>query len=397
MTVLKNTPFDIVNWPKPLLLVTTLGLVAAVAAMDLVTTDELSYYVFYVLPVTFAAWTIGWRSGLAAASAATIAWLLVDILSGHKYSHPLLLVANTFIRWFAYTLTSLFVSMHRQSRLELAAYAKNLETKVAFRTAKLQERVTELELFSYSISHNLRAPLRAVAGLAELSEDDLKQQKPASEIQSHLREIKAAGIRMDRLVTDLVEYVQLTITEPEPQPTYLLPIISNAIEANRSMIKLKGAVVDESAWHGVVWANSKMLGAALSQVIDNALRYSSPERRPVITIRVEDLPPNNVKIAITDNGIGIAPQHQTKIFGLFEQLHSQPQFESGSGMGLPIARKALEKFGGSIQVHSEGEGRGATFDIKLRLHQPAAASDSTVHIVSRASSSIGSAQLTSAH
>ncbi|HEX7860993.1 MAG TPA: ATP-binding protein [Verrucomicrobiae bacterium] len=359
----------IAKWPKPLYRALTFVLVLLVAAVDLSTGDELSFFVFYFIPVSFAAWTLGLRAAVGSALLATIGWLAVETLSGHKYSHPWLLFANTLIRWSSYMLMGYFFVKLKQSRTALARYALELETMVQQRTAKLQERVSELEMFSYSVSHNLRAPLRAIEGMSHLIDDALPENKRQPEISRCLSQIKAAAVRMDRLVMDLVGYVQLTIREPEIRPTFLAPLISEAIETNRQLIETSGARITCTRWEGAVLANSGVLKTVLVELINNAVQFASPERKPVVTVRVDDSSLAYVRIFISDNGIGIAPEHQRRIFGLFEQLHSYDRFGGGTGMGLAVAKKSVEKLGGTIEVHSDGEGYGATFCISLERYQ----------------------------
>lgn len=367
------------KWPKPVYRALTVALVLLVAAVDLSTGEELSFFVFYVIPVSFAAWTLGLRAGILAALLATGGWLGVETLSGHKYSQAGMLFANTLIRWSSYTLMGFFFAKLKQSRAELARYTVELESMVEQRTAKLQERVSELEMFSYSVSHNLRAPLRAVEGMAHLIEDALPRERHPPEVNRYLGQIRDAAVRMDRLVIDLVDYVQLTIREPEMRPTYLAPLISEAMEMNRQLIESSGARMTFRQWDESVWGNSEILKSALFEIINNALKFASPERKPVVTIHVEDTSATCVKVFISDNGIGIAPQHQQKIFGMFEQLHSYDRFGGGSGMGLATARKSIEKIGGTIEVDSQGEGFGATFIISLQRYQPSPVRETIQH------------------
>lgn len=344
-------------------------LLVLVAAVDYATGEELSFFVFYFIPVSFAAWTLGLKSGVASAILATAGWLGVESISGHQYSQAWLIFANALIRGFSYALMACFVAKLKQSRLELGRYALELETMVENRTAKLRERVSELEMFSYSVSHNLRAPLRAVDGMAHLIDESLPQGAKNGEIGLYLRQIRSAAVRMDNLVVDLVEYVQLTICEPELRPTYLGPLISAAVDAHQELIASSGAQVTATPWEGAVWGNSRVLSSALSEIVGNALKFAAPGRAPVVAIRVDDSASDFVRISVSDNGVGIAPEHQQRIFGLFEQLHASDRFGGGTGMGLPAAKKAVEKLGGRMEVHSEGEGFGATFCLSVPKYQ----------------------------
>lgn len=360
------------SWSKPIRLAVAGMLLILVAAIDLLTGEELSFFVFYFVPVSFAAWNISLTSAVVTAFFATMGWLGVETLSGHEYSHPGLLLANALIRWLSYTLMGYFVESLKCSRTALAKYANELESRVAQRTAKLQERIGELEMFSYTVSHNLRAPLRAMEGRAHVLEEELPEHALNDEVQNQLKQIKSAASRMDRLIMDLVTYVQITISEPDTRPTYLAPVIADAIEANQVAITALKADVVVTTTAAAVWGNSRLLHLALCQILNNALKFATPGRKPVVSVGTNYVSSNEVRIWVKDNGIGIPAPHQVKIFGLFERLHSQDAFGGGTGMGLAIASKCVEKMGGNIGVESCGAGLGATFWLILKAHQSTA-------------------------
>lgn len=364
-TLARRSMQDLQRWPTPLLSVCTLLLVVLVASVDLSTGEELSFFVFYFIPVCFAAWTLHLRAAIIAAFLSTIGWLSVEALSGHKYSHPSLLFANLLIRWSSYTVIGYLFSVLRRSRADLYEYAVNLEDRVAERTASLQQRVAELELFSYSTSHNLRAPLRAMEGLTHMVEDCL-QERRVDLIPPHLAAIRSSAVRMDRLLLDLVEYVQLTIREAELHPTDLNTLIRDVLASQRTAIEQKRASITIAPDMPVVWANKRLLATVVSQVLSNALKFVSPDSTPVISIKTASVPDEMIRLTIRDQGIGIGAEHQERIFGLFEQLHTYDRY-GGTGMGLALARRAVEKMGGRMGCQSE-PGKGAAFWIELHQH-----------------------------
>jgi signal transduction histidine kinase len=351
----------------------TIAAVILVALVDLVTGEELSFFVFYFIPVSFAAWNVSLRSGLEAALLCTLGWLAVETLSGHKYSETWLLFANTIIRWTSYSFMGYFVSKLKQSRVELKEYTEELEARVAQRTVKLQEQIADLEMFAYSATHNLRAPLRAIEGIAHGLRDNVPAHFAGGEVQEDLSRMQTAAARMDRLLMDLVGYVQLAIASPEPRPIEVARLLSEAIYASRSEIEKSSAEVIVENRMPSAWGDNRMLYAVLWHLLSNALKFIPPERKPVIRISSRELEDGRVRLLIKDNGIGISPKYQERIFGLFEQLHSHEAYGGGTGMGLALAKKCVEKMGGSIGVISEGEGLGSTFWIVLRKYEAAGA------------------------
>lgn len=360
------------RWPRPLLAFATLFAVFVVAAVDLLTGEELSFFVFYFIPVSFAAWNLNLRWAIATAILCTVAWLMVETLSGHAYSHWSLLMANTFIRLSSYTLIGYFVSSLKESRLALNQYAVRLEERVAQRTLTLQERVAELEMFSYSVSHNLRAPLRAMEGMAQAADESLAERRP-EELRNYLDRIRSAAVRMDRLILDLVDYVQLTIGESQLRPISIGPLIFEVLAQYRSTLDQNGAKVTVESEMPTVWGHNRMLHAVFYNLVSNALKFSKAGQSPLVLITSQDLPDGRVQIRVRDHGIGIKKEHHERIFGLFEQLHPYDAY-GGTGMGLALARKCVEKMDGRIGCESD-LCQGSTFWIELRKYQQMGGTD----------------------
>jgi signal transduction histidine kinase len=363
------------NWPKPLLIAATVVLVLIVAMVDLLTGDELSFYVFYFMPVIFAAWNLSGKWAAATACLCTIGWLGEEYLAGHVYSTKGMLVANTSIRLISYLLMGYFFSKLRQSRAELRMYANELEQRVAQRTYKLQERVAELEMVSYAVSHNLRAPLRAMGGMAHFLEEYLQESEgkserggdPANEARGYLARIKSSAARMDRLVLDLVGYVQLTIHEPELRLIPAAAVLAEVLAEHRAMIEEKNAEVDIVGKIPPVLGDNRMLHTVLFQLVNNALKFVDPGSTPRITVGTDEMSEGRVRFWVRDSGIGINRTHLERIFHVFEQLHSYGMYGGGTGMGLAMAKKCVEKMGGRIGAESS-EGKGATFWFEVRKY-----------------------------
>ena len=356
------------DWPRGRLIVVTAFLAVLVGVLDYVSGKELRFFVFYFIPVSFAAWylTLGWS--VAAALFCTVSWVLVEWLGGMSYSHTLIFLGNGLIRAVSYTLMGYFVWKLKQARLQLKEYAESLEQKVTQRTAKLQERVSEIETFSYAVSHNLRAPLRAIEGMSHVIEERLDG-IGKSDFEEPLTRIRSAAVRMDRLILDLVEYVELTIREPEMRVTFVGALAGEVIHQHQGLIEAKQAVIEFESEMPVVLGHNRLLHTVLFQFVSNALKFVDPGKRPKISLGARPAADGFVRVWVRDNGIGIENPHQERIFGLFEQLHIYDLY-GGTGMGLAIARKCMDKMGGRIGFESEPN-LGSEFWFELKQYKPA--------------------------
>lgn len=250
----------------------------------------------------------------------------------------------------------------QEAQAQLRAEADTLEQTVAERTAQLRRSVGELEAFSYSLVHDLRAPVRAIRGFTELALEMSSEEVGLSAVELLKRVIKAAA-RMDSLIQDV-----LSLSEVIRQP---LNIESIDVEA------LVRALIDERPELSSPQAEIKiespllpMLGheAAFSQcltnLLSNAVKFVELGVVPRVRVWSEQLSGSvTVRLWIEDQGIGIAPEARDRIFEIFQRLHTRKEYE-GSGIGLAIVRKAIERMGGRVGVESE-RGAGSRFWLEL--------------------------------
>lgn len=254
--------------------------------------------------------------------------------------------------------TLLDISEIVKARETLAERRIELERQVAERTAKLQETIAELEGFSYSISHDLRAPLRAMQSFAQLLSDECAAQLN-DEGRDYVRRIIAGSGRMDRLIHDVLVYSRVAQTELPLGPVDLQALLDGIVE---SYPQFQPAVADVRVARGLpkVRGNEAALTQCLSNLVGNAVKFVRPGQRPQVEITAQR--ENGwVKLFIQDNGIGIAPEMHGRIFGIFERLSRSYE---GTGIGLAVVRKAAERMGGRVTLKSE-LGRGSTFCLEL--------------------------------
>jgi len=255
------------------------------------------------------------------------------------------------------------LELHRALSRELEEKSKSeaeLERKVEERTASLRQAVTQMEEFSYTVSHDLRSPLRALQGYAEILLEDYKSRLDEAG-QEYLLRIQRAAVRMDQLTTDVLDYSRLARAEVTLIPTDLDKIVRTAVEHYDQLQRSAAAVKIESPLQPVM-AHEPALMQCLSNLLTNAVKFVKPGAAPAITVRTERRG-NRVRIWVEDQGIGVAPEYHANLFRLFERLPTAGSYE-GTGIGLAIVRKGAEKMGGTCGVESDGVS-GSRFWIEL--------------------------------
>jgi signal transduction histidine kinase len=258
-------------------------------------------------------------------------------------------------------------SRQKEKRLaaqkELAAYASQLETRVAERTAHLEQTLRSLEGVLYHVAHDLRAPLRAMHGFTELLLRD-SAPKLDSTGQEYARRISAASVRMDALIRDLLEYGQLGHQKVSWSAVDLNEVIEEVLLELEGDAKSRKAQIDVARPLPSAWGDPTILDRVLVNLLDNAIKFSAPDTTPRIEIWAERSE-RAICLHVQDHGIGVAPEHHQRIFGIFERLQPTGS-HPGTGMGLAIARKGMELLGGEIQIAST-PGAGSRFDLKLQV------------------------------
>jgi signal transduction histidine kinase len=244
----------------------------------------------------------------------------------------------------------------RELLLERERTAEILEQTVAERTSRLRETVAELEAFSYSLSHDMRSPLRAMQGYAKtLLEEYGHKMDPLA--LTCLQRIERASQRLDLLIRDVLAYSKVAKGQIQLKPTSLEPIIDDIMCQHPELAAVKDSITVTRPLP-VVMGHDAYLTQCLSNLIANALKFVGPGQIPSVEIRADTLG-DKVKISIADNGIGIHPEHHNRIFQIFGRVYPEKLYP-GTGIGLAIVKKAVTRMGGEIGFESD-LGKGSTF------------------------------------
>jgi PAS domain S-box-containing protein len=260
----------------------------------------------------------------------------------------------------------------RDLQEQLTRYTVELENTVQFRTSELRQSVAQLENFAHSISQDLRAPLRTLQGFSQLlleeHADQLNRQG-----QDYARFIQAAARTMDHLLADVLAFSRIHQEKIELSPVCLETVLRDALAGCETPIKKSRARIEIVAPLGEVLAHPLTLQRILANLISNALKFVQGHP-PLVRIRTEDRPGGFLRLWVEDNGIGIAPEHQKRIFNIFKQLHTNAY--SGSGLGLAVVKKGVERMGGRVGLVS-APAQGSRFWVDLCRTQPGLGSNRT--------------------
>ena len=247
----------------------------------------------------------------------------------------------------------------------------DLEMRVEQRTAELQAANRELEAFSYSVSHDLRAPLRAIAGFVQILEEDHSVGlDPAA--RRHLERVRVNARRMGQLIDDLLAFSQIGRTTMQRQPVDMFAmatsVAQDAVAASGRAINL--SISPLPACNG----EPALLNQVFVNLVSNAVKFTAKADNP--TISIGSATHGETVYYVRDNGVGFDARYAEKLFGVFQRLHRVDDFE-GTGVGLAIVQRIINRHGG--RIWAEGAvNEGATFFFTLPSAKASTASEATV-------------------
>lgn len=333
-----------------------------VGIIDYVTGTELSISIFYLLPISLVTWFINRKTGIALSVAGVIIWFYVDFAAGHVYSHSAIPYWNSLVQLSIFLITVFILAalkVEYGKKMQLIEELRKTEEALAQKARDLARSNTELEQFAYIAAHDLRGPLIVVESYISKLHRRYKERLD-KDAERFIKEAVEGIGRMKLLINDLLSYAKAGSKGKNFEHIDCNKALELAIANLKVEIEGRNAMVTSDRLPSIS-ADHSQLVQLFQNLIGNSIKFCR-EGRPLIHVSAEDKNTEWV-FSIRDNGIGIAPAHTDRIFEIFKRLHTSSDY-SGTGIGLAICKKVVERHGGRIWVESE-LGKGATFYFAL--------------------------------
>jgi signal transduction histidine kinase len=362
------------------------GLAVVSVAIAIAIGLALRAYQFRDVELPVLALTIGVVTWYAGIGPATLAVLLSTMAFDYLFVEPLYtfyVSASDLPYFLVFVLAALIVATfsavrrriednlrHARDRLQIEleqrqqreAEIRKLNQELTVRAAELVSANKELESFAYSVSHDLRAPLRHLVGYSEL----LQKHAPSSlddKSQRYIQTILEAGKRMGNLIDDLLAFSRIGRTESRTTEVDFQQLINEVVLEIEQQTKGQ-----DISWKidalPVCYGDRSLLKLVVGNLLSNAVKFSSARRPAKIEIGSVDGNTNTTEIFVRDNGVGFDMQYANKLFGVFQRLHRADEFE-GTGIGLATVQRIVHRHGGTVRAEGAVD-QGATFYFSLR-------------------------------
>ena len=342
------------------------GLVLAAFVADACAPWGAAMWLLHAIPLALCHLTSRVKQPRALAAASTVLILAAWFLSPHDFSWPVEAFNRGVFACVLWLAAAWVVRSRRAEEARQQSEARErqlndtLEQRVRERTARLESAKQELDAFAYSVSHDLRAPLRAVDGFARILEEEHASQLDVQGRRT-LAVVRAEAGRMGRLIDDLLDFSRRARQEIRPSETDMTALVREAFD------QVKGRTADREVEFQLgelpaARGDAALLRQVWVNLLDNALKYTRHRPRAQVWISGTRQGAENL-YSIRDNGAGFDMKYAGKLFGVFQRLHRSEEFE-GAGVGLALVQRIIRRHGGRVGAQAQVE-RGATFYFTL--------------------------------
>lgn len=318
-------------------------------------------FLLYVPAVAVAGWFGGFGPGLVAtilSGYCAKTWFFPPFGSFSLDNWPAAFRLGMFL--FSGSVISYVCGLLHRRTEELECEKKQLEAKVEERTRDLERALKDMEAFSYTASHDLRAPLRWMRSHAKILKEDHAVALDEKG-RGHLQRIEEAATHLTQLVDDLLKFAKVSGATVEMQPTALHETVERLIARSPQFGPEHIDLSYERCPHTVL-ANQTLLQQAIQNLVDNGVKFTPAGTRPKIRIWSEPREEGYMRLWVEDNGIGVDPANQNRLFQIFAR--AAPSHYGGTGIGLAIVERAATKMNGRVGLESQ-LGQGSRFWIEL--------------------------------
>jgi two-component system sensor histidine kinase/response regulator len=254
----------------------------------------------------------------------------------------------------------------RQPKEDGLSHELEIEDRVRKRTSALQATIEELRSFNHTLAHDLKGPLRAMVVFSELIKQDYAGKTLNGPGLEYLDKIRDVGLRMESMIQDLLLYARVSSADAAVETVDPNGLLQDVLIEMESDLAAAGALVERGELPSTLRANPLFLRQVLSNLLYNAIKFVDAGVKPRIRVGAERRG-DFVRVWVRDNGVGIAPEHHANIFKIFERFDPSDKYP-GTGIGLAIVQRAVERMGGRVGVESE-PGKGSLFWFELRSRE----------------------------
>jgi light-regulated signal transduction histidine kinase (bacteriophytochrome) len=363
---------------KSIITLSLLVLVVVIGTADYLTGTEISFSIFYLLPISLASWFVGKKMGVFISVTSFTALLSADLLVGSQYSHPAIPYWNGVVRLGFFVIVALILAelkMEYSKELELNAELQDALKRLEQKQEELKQKAedlarsnAELEKFAYVAAHDLRGPLIGIGGYVQHLRRRLKD-KLDPDAERVLEQVLEQIVRMENLINALLGYARVGTARLDVKRVDFNEIIDQVIADLQAEIEKSDGLVTYDQLP-TIWADGTQIRQLFQNLVSNGIKFRGREP-PRVHLCAKKREVDFI-LSVRDNGIGIDSNDQNRIFDMFQRLNNNSKYP-GSGIGLAISKKIVENHGGRIWVESDLQ-KGTIFYFTIPMKEPSKSS-----------------------